>query len=307
MLRGDDCRRFSTLPEQISSLEKRENASSTTPNRRALNPENTTSAHYRFSRSNQRNLHNGKGSFMDVQLLIFDCDGVLVDSERLSAAVLRTMAAELGVPFTSSEALDFLRGRKVATWVEELSELVPGGVPGHFIEEFRTRAAEMFDAHLRPVPGVEQVLREVRLPHCLASSAPIEKIRHTLRLTGLLPRFEGRMYSAYEVGSWKPEPGLFLHAAQDRGVRPENCVVVEDSLPGVRAGVAAGMTVLGYAPLGSGMDRVLADAGASPFSAMSDLLGILARLQRPGELPEPAPPVAAHAFGILRPLHGTRG
>lgn len=249
----------------------------------------------------------GRSSFMDVQLLIFDCDGVLVDSERLSAAVMRTMAAELGVAFTSEEALDLIRGRKVAEWVEELSELVSGGVPGGFVEEFRGRTAAMFDAHLRPVPGVEQVLRDVRLPHCLASSAPIEKIRHTLGLTGLLPHFEGRMYSAYEVGSWKPAPGLFLHAARDLGMRPENCVVVEDSLPGVRAGVAAGMTVLGYAPHGSGMEQVLAEAGASPFSAMSELLGLIGHLQQPGGVHEPAPPTSAHAFEILRPLHGTRG
>lgn len=221
---------------------------------------------------------------MDVELIVFDCDGVLVDSERLSAEVLREMAAELGIAFTSGAALEHLRGRKVAEWVAELAGLRRGGVPADFTDEFRRRTAEAFDAHLVPVPGVREVLDAVDVPYCVASSAPLHKIHHTLGLTGLLTHFGDRVHSAYEVGSWKPEPDLFLHAARDAGVDPAHCVVVEDSVPGVRAGVAAGMTVLGYAPPGSGMGPVLAERGAHPFPAMSELPRLLDRLRSSGGL-----------------------
>ena len=171
--------------------------------------------------------------------------------------------------------------------------LVPGGLPADFTERFRARTAEAFDAHLTEIPGVRRVLDTVEVPYCVASSAPLAKIRHTLGLTGLLPYFGDRIHSAYEVGSWKPDPGLFRHAARHAGVAPERCVVVEDSLPGVRAGVAAGMAVLGYAPPGSGTAPVLAEAGARTFTAMSELPRLLHRLREPGGTARPLTPLNA--------------
>ncbi|MHC0430282.1 HAD family hydrolase [Streptomyces sp. O3] len=214
---------------------------------------------------------------MAGRLLIFDCDGVLVDSERLSAQVLSAMAGDLDLVFTENEALSFLRGRKVAEWVAELGDVSGRPVPDDFIPAFRRRAAERFAEALRPVPGVAEVLRDLTLPHCVASSAPLEKIHQTLGLTGLLPLFEGRIHSAYEVGSWKPDPGLFLHAARVMGAAPQDCAVIEDSVVGVRAGVAAGMTVFGYAPPGSGMAPLLRDAGAVPFPVMARLPELIDR------------------------------
>ncbi|GGK49510.1 HAD family hydrolase [Salinarimonas ramus] len=224
-------------------------------------------------------------------LVVFDCDGVLVDSETVSARVLVVMAADLGLSFTHEEALAFLRGRKVATWVAELEARLDRAIADAFIPAFRSAAASAFERELEAVPHVESALSRIAAPFCTASSAPREKIRQTLGLTGLLPHFEGRIYSAYEVGHWKPDPRLFLHAAKDMGAAPQDCIVVEDSLVGVQAGVAAGMTVLAYAP--GDTAPMLADAGATPFSCMTELPGLLAEWRPGSVLPEnqktPAP------------------
>lgn len=212
---------------------------------------------------------------MTTGLVIFDCDGVLVDSESVSARVLVGMAGEAGVGFTEREALAFLRGRKVAVWLAELEALAGRGLGEGFVPEFRRRAAAAFERELVAVPHVATALDRIAAPFCTASSAPLDKIRLTLGLTGLLPRFEGRIYSAYEVGHWKPDPRLFLHAAADLGFTPQDCIVVEDSLVGVEAGIAAGMTVLAYANADDAAG--LAAAGATPFACMRDLPGLLAR------------------------------
>ncbi|MEU4847992.1 HAD family hydrolase [Streptomyces gilvosporeus] len=214
---------------------------------------------------------------MTKRLVIFDCDGVLVDSETLSSHAMREMVAEEGLDFSLEQALEFLRGRKVAEWVQQLEDRLGRALPADFIPRFRQRAADLFATELRPVPHVQQVIEELGLPFCTASSAPREKILHTLGLTGLLSAFQDRIYSAYEVGVWKPDPGLFLHAAADLGVPPEACAVVEDSPVGVRAGVAAGMTVFGYAPQESGTHAALAAEGAVTFGSMKELPGLLDR------------------------------
>lgn len=228
-------------------------------------------------------------------LIIFDCDGVLVDSETLSAQVLQTMAAELGLPLNADDCLLLLRGRKVATWVAEL-EVLSGSVLGeNFIRDFRCRTATVFCQRLRPIPHIDSVLARISTDFCTASSAPLKKVRHTLRLTGLLPLFEGNIYSAYEVGVWKPDPGLFLHAASDMGAPASECAVVEDSLVGVQAGVAAGMRVFGYAP--GDTAPVLAEAGATVFSSMTELLALLWSWKSASVIP-----LATHERG-LRPQH----
>ena len=120
---------------------------------------------------------------------------------------------------------------------------------------------------------IETVLQDLQLPYCVASSGPREKIELSLYTTGLLHYFQGRIFSAYEVGSWKPAPGLFLHAAHALSVPPERCAVIEDSVLGVQAGRAAGMTVFGYAP--SGNEASLAAVGAHPFTSTAALLPLL--------------------------------
>jgi HAD superfamily hydrolase (TIGR01509 family) len=122
--------------------------------------------------------------------------------------------------------------------------------------------AERFRQGLDTIPGATQLLSRLRLPCAIATNGPREKAELTLGLTGLRPRFEGRLFTAYEVGSFKPDPGLFLHAAQQLQVAPGACGVVEDSLPGLRAGLAAGMTVFSLAPAAQVLDGLGADLAA---------------------------------------------
>ena len=207
-------------------------------------------------------------------LVIFDCDGVLVDSEGLGCGVVVDMLGELGYPMDFDAAVAFFKGRKMAECVVDIERMLGRAVPEGFVPEFRARSADAFRRELKAIPGVEQALDLISSPTCVASSGPMEKIRLSLGLTGLLPRFDGRLFSAYEVGIWKPDPGLFLHAAQAMGSAPEVCTVVEDSVPGVLAGLAAGMRVLGYAHSEAEVE-VLQGAGAQTFRAMAELPGLL--------------------------------
>lgn len=218
---------------------------------------------------------------MITDLVIFDCDGVLVDSERLSARVMQDMARPLGARFTEESALAFIQGRKVAEWVAELAAVAGREMPVGFIPEFRERCTAAFDRDLVAVDGVRELLDGLDgldLPYCCASSAPMEKIQHVLGRTGLRHFFPAELlYSAYDVGVWKPDPGLFLHAARAQGVPPGRCAVIEDSAPGVRAGVRAGMTVFGYAPggLAAFADEEAEEASVTVFGSMRELPELL--------------------------------
>ena len=179
-------------------------------------------------------------------LVIFDCDGTLVDSEELGTSVLVEMAAEHGLQLPLKETNALFRGWQLNRCVEQIETWLGRKLPDDFVAQVRLRTRSTFSAKLQPIPGALDLVRALRLPMCVASSGPREKIELSLSLTGLLPFFEGRIFSGYEVGSWKPDPGLFLHAAQALGVEPAQCAVVEDSLVGVQAGVAAGMRVFAY-------------------------------------------------------------
>lgn len=198
-----------------------------------------------------------------------------MDSESLGNQVMADMAGELGLPLTLAEALALFRGRKMAECVHEIEIRIGRGAPEDFVPRARARMAAAFESELRAIDGIEEVLDAVDTPNCVASSGPHEKIRLTLAITGLLPRFDGRIFSAYDIGVWKPDPGLFLHAARTMGHTPAATAVIEDSVPGVQAGVAAGMTVFGFAGSGTTVEA-LAGEGAIPFSAMRELPGLLA-------------------------------
>jgi HAD superfamily hydrolase (TIGR01509 family) len=211
-------------------------------------------------------------------LVIFDCDGVLVDSERLAHQTLIDTVAPLGLHFTMQEAMGLFRGRKMSECVEEVENRLGYRLTESFIEEFRQRQHSAFRAGLKPVEGIIEALEAIDQPICVASSGPREKIVLSLTLTGLLERFDGAIYSAYEVGSWKPDPGLFLHAAKSWEISPGRCIVIEDSTPGVRAGVAAGMTVLGYAA--DADPDELAAAGARIFHSMHELPALVRSIRQ---------------------------
>jgi len=207
-------------------------------------------------------------------LVIFDCDGVLVDSEVLGIRVLVECAAEYGTQMEMSEALPLFLGRKMAECVAILAKRATVPFPDEFTANFRAQSAIVFRKELQPIPGVREALAQITAPVCVATNGPREKMTLSLEVTGLLPRFGTNLFTAYEVGSWKPAPDLYLHAAAAFGIAPQNCAVVEDSPLGIQAAVAAGMTPFGYAP-SEAHARELAALGAVTFPKMAMLPGLL--------------------------------
>lgn len=185
-----------------------------------------------------------------VELVIFDCDGVLVDSEPIAARVNVRLGAELGWPLGEEEVVERFMGRSAASIHAEIVAHIGEEKAALWEERFQRLHHEAMDAGLAAVPGIAEALGAIEaagLPTCVASSGTHEKMRHTLGITGLYDRFEGRIFSATEVAHGKPAPDLFLHAAAAMGVAPGACVVVEDSTYGVRAARSAGMRSFGYA------------------------------------------------------------
>lgn len=186
---------------------------------------------------------------MSADLVIFDCDGVLVDSERLSVRVEVRLLTELGWPVEESEVVERFVGRSDAHMLAEIERVLARPVPG-WTERYETELHAAFREELRPVDGIVEVLDELErigVATCVASSGTHEKMTLTLGTTGLRERFLGRIFSATEVEHGKPAPDVFLHAAERMGVDPLDCVVVEDSPSGVEAALAAGMRCVAYA------------------------------------------------------------
>ncbi|RXG84107.1 HAD family hydrolase [Bradyrhizobium zhanjiangense] len=207
-------------------------------------------------------------------LIIFDCDGVLVDSELLSCRCLSEVLAEFGFALSEAQALELFLGRStkaIEQHYRDLGQIVPDG----FLPRLKSRVLETFAASLEPIPGVGAVVSDLTVPFCVASSSDIDRVSLSLDVTGLKPLFDGRIYTAQMVRHGKPAPDLFLHAAEKMRIPPARTLVIEDSVSGVQAGKAAGMTVWGFVGGGhySGRDghAILSDAGADRvFGRMSD-------------------------------------
>lgn len=214
------------------------------------------------------------------ELVIFDCDGVLVDSEPLAIGLLAELARAHGWQLADDEAEEhFPAGGTLEACVERIAARATRALAEDFIPRYRERLYAALRERVEPVPGVVAALAALAargLPTCVASNGPRAKIRTSLGAIGLLARFEGRIFSAYELERAKPFPDLYLHAAAALEVEPAACVVVEDSVPGARAGVAAGMRVLGYAPTPA-RAAALEAAGAEPFPHMDQLLERISR------------------------------
>jgi HAD superfamily hydrolase (TIGR01509 family) len=180
---------------------------------------------------------------MAIDAVIFDCDGTLVDSEPLAFEAIAAEAGSIGLALTAEKDRDLFNGQSMAGCLQAIEQRFGTRLPPGFEARMRRRMAALFRERLQPMPGALQLLQRLGVPCCVASNGPLEKIELTLQITGLLPFFGGRIFSAVEVGSFKPEPGLFLHAARALGAVPARCAVVEDSVAGVRAGLAAGMLV----------------------------------------------------------------
>ena len=208
-----------------------------------------------------------------LELVIFDCDGVLVDSEHIANSTLVGLLAEIGVEMTVQESFDMFRGRTLSNAFEIVESRFGKRVPEGLADQFYSRMDVAFRRDLKPVPGVVEALDKISLPMCVASNGPHHMMQTTLGVTGLLERFEGRIFSAVDVGRGKPFPDLFLHAAERMRANPEQCVVVEDAVTGVQAAVAARMSVLGYADHST--QELLERAGATVFNDMAELPALL--------------------------------
>lgn len=182
-------------------------------------------------------------------MVIFDCDGVLVDSERLTHQVVVDMLAEHGVHLPFEEAVDRFIGMSMAHGLVQLKALLGGELPADFLPEMGRRTRAAFRAGLTVVPGVDAVLDGLQRPFCVASNGNRAKVDFTLGHTGLAPRFTGRIFTADDVAHPKPAPDLFLLAAHTLGADPARTTVVEDTPTGIAAAKAAGMRVIGFAAM----------------------------------------------------------
>jgi HAD superfamily hydrolase (TIGR01509 family) len=208
-------------------------------------------------------------------LIIFDSDGVLVDSEPIINSVFVQMLAECGHSVDYDRTLREFSGATMADRLAATQQRLHWTPPQDFTASFDTRLAQALRRELRPVPGIRRVLDRLERPWCVASNGSHEDIKLRLRLAGVLERFQPPLFSAADVAHGKPAPDLFLHAAAAMGMAPDRCVVVEDSLRGVQAGVRAGMTVLGFARITD--PDILREAGAIVFDDVFSLPGLLER------------------------------
>lgn len=210
---------------------------------------------------------------MEYKCIIFDSDGVLVDSETITAKVFQKMARELGFDLDFESAIENFTGTSMKENLQFIEENIEGELPENFEKEFRQRSYEAFKTDLIPVKGIRSLIEKLRVPFCVASSGPVEKIRLNLSLVNLLDNFENRIFSSYDIGSWKPDPGIFLHAASSMGFEPEECVVIEDSTSGIRAALAGGFKV--YALSDGKKKKTFELLGAIAFESMKELEGLL--------------------------------
>jgi HAD superfamily hydrolase (TIGR01509 family) len=179
-------------------------------------------------------------------LIIFDCDGVLVDSELLSCQCLSDELSQSGISLTLAQGLELFLGRSTSAITRHYRELGQA-VPADFPSRLKSRVLIAFEKALHPIPDVDTVLSGLRVPFCVASSSDIDRVGLSLDVTGLRAHFGDRIYTAQMVRHGKPAPDLFLHAAEQMGAQPACTLVIEDSVSGVQAGKTAGMTVWGFA------------------------------------------------------------
>ncbi len=204
------------------------------------------------------------------ELVVFDCDGVLVDSEVISVRVDQLVLADLGWELDIEEIVQRFVGKSEANFISTIERHLGIQLADGWDSTYQQWYHEAFERDLTAVDGVEDALDRLRLPHCVASSGSHAKMRQTLGRTGLLHRFAGRIFSATEVANGKPAPDLFLHAAWTLGTAPERCAVVEDSAYGVQAARAAGMHAFAYAGGVTPAER-LAGPGTTVFHDMRQL------------------------------------
>ncbi len=213
------------------------------------------------------------------KLVIFDCDGVLVDSEPISSCLFTDMVNELGLCLTYKESEILFIGRSDDDCIKIVETRLGRSVPIGFIDDFNNRLLVLLDTELTAVKNVNKVLDFLQgVPVCVASNAPAKKVRCSLKLTNIDTYFNNNIFTVQDVKRGKPFPDLYLYAAEKMGIQPDECVVIEDSVFGVRAGIAAGMSVFGYTERSD--EALLEKEGAVIFNNMLDLPVLLNSFKR---------------------------
>jgi HAD superfamily hydrolase (TIGR01509 family) len=215
----------------------------------------------------------------ETDLVIFDCDGVLIDSELIGARVEALELARIGIPLTETEILTRFLGMTAQAMYRAVEVEHRRTLPDGFAATVQMAIDAAFERDLQVIPGIHETLDRLRTASCVASSSTLARLRHSLGLTGLYTRFAPHIFSAEQVARGKPAPDLFLHAAAEMACVPARCLVIEDSVSGVRGAIAAGMRVWGFIGGGhcaDGHEARLRDAGAERvFDDMTDLPGLL--------------------------------
>jgi len=205
--------------------------------------------------------------------IIFDCDGVLVDSEPISIQLLVDMANSYGTNIDLAYGMKHFKGSFFDACKSNIAQLTQNPIPDSFQEDYRKLSFEAFKKGMKPVAGIKNVLDNLSIPFCVASSGPEDKIKLNLELSGLLPYFENKIFSCYAIQKWKPDPAVFLLAAKTMGFKPNECLVIEDSLSGVKAAKAGGFDVLGFTAYD--YNNELEKEATKTFNSMSELLGMI--------------------------------
>ena len=215
-----------------------------------------------------------------IELVIFDCDGVLIDSELIGCRIEAEALTRAGLQITLEEILERFTGVTSKETFRTLERERGRPLPADFAQRVGAEIRAAFERELVAVAGIHAALARIELPVCVASSSSPARLEHSLRVTRLFERFTPQIFSATAVGRGKPAPDLFLHAAERMATPPARCVVIEDSIPGVEAGVAAGMRVLGFtgaSHCGPGhAERLRAAGAARTFADMTLLPNLLA-------------------------------
>lgn len=210
---------------------------------------------------------------MKYEFVIFDCDGVLVDSEGLSSQVFAEEIGKLGWEISPAEVLRRFKGGKFADALAEIEANITEAMPADFEPLLRRRTFEAFQKDLQAIPGIADALRSLSLPFCVASNGPRNKIELNLGITQLLPYFSDRIFSAYELDIWKPDPAFYSTVAQQMGFAKESCLVIEDSYAGMQSALGADMDVWVYAH--EDVEERIKEAGVPIFSDMSALPALI--------------------------------
>lgn len=217
-----------------------------------------------------------------MKLLIFDCDGVLIESEILATQCEVKALNQLGCPVTLEEYIEFAVGYHSVEIEKNLKERFDFEIPNTFWDEMNLCQKELFEKELKTVEGVRGVLQTINIPKCVASNSNAERLHRTLKITKLFSFFEGNIFSAEIVKKKKPEPDIFLYAAEKMGVNPSNCLVIEDSLAGIQAALAAKMAVFAFCGgrhITNRFRSKVAEAGAHQiFERMEDLPALLQQI-----------------------------